>query len=86
MFWHRWLLEENMVLQQPDKKQGYEGMALPGVLSGQWEESHVGSAVLGMLTQEEIVGFGWGGNLMRNKALLLSFKEDGKIMESDTTR
>lgn len=54
MFWHRWLLEENMVLQQPDKKQGYEGMALPGVLSGQWEESHVGSAVLGMLTQEEI--------------------------------
>lgn len=54
MFWHRWLLEENMVLQQPDKKQGYEGMALPGVLSGQWEESHVGSAVLGMLTKEEI--------------------------------
>lgn len=43
-----------MVLQQPDKKQGYEGMALPGVLSGQWEESHVGSAVLGMLTQEKI--------------------------------
>lgn len=75
-----------MVLQQPDKKQGYEGMALPGVLSGQWEESCWLSCARNANTGENRVGFGWGENSMRNKALLLSFKEDGKIMESDTTR